>query len=672
MLFNSVAKHCEIKIPERKISMENTKKNYSMKSKLISAIAMLLVATIMLVSSTYAWFTLSTKPEVSGISTAVGANGALEMLLATQKDNAWFYGTGEVGTKTIQERNTYWGNLVDLSDKNGTYYGSKLITLYPATLNVVDGKINPGAPIKTPEYGADGRVEQVTPGGMFGIYSGTSFLEADNYGFRAVGMASGLSEREQAFRVAVSQIMVNASSAQVKARTALSANGNTLASIAIKKAMVDGATYETAEIAAVGSMISGIKEALAAVEAAYLEVIYATIYSSELGLEDLVAIAAANAAKSAAAAETSGNLGAKIAAVVTAAKEQGATLNTADLPTYTKFQEAVTKFTTAQTKHGEISGKEECTWTELSAALYPLVDIDKIKINDYTPAQVKDNTGAIASQVIAGKGINVVIPSEGGVFADIADYAGDYTVAIQINTADLKLGVDAGVVDATMKADSTLTTSIFAGAKNEINTKKPSGNSTDKPITEFYGYAIDLAFRTNASTSNLLLQTTAADRIYNGNQNEETMGKGSTMTFATTDATFTKDKMLNLMSKFEVVFYDTETTKILGYAKLDTNADNVTGTAADGITANLLMLDAEKNLITAQKDAVITALSPNVAQHVTVLVYLNGADIEDEDVAASAVQSMSGTFNIQFASSAELQPMEYSDLHQTVPAANNP
>jgi predicted house-cleaning NTP pyrophosphatase (Maf/HAM1 superfamily) len=506
---------------------------------------------------------------------------------------------------------------------------------------------------------------------MFGMYSGTSFLQTDNYGFRAIGVASGLSEREQAFRVAVSQIMVNASSAQVKARTALSANGNTLASIAIKKAMVgDTATYTSAEIGAVGSMITGIKEALAAVEAAYLELIYATIYSSELGLEDLVATAAANAAKAAAEAETSGNLGAKIAAVVAAAAEQGAELDTADLPTYTKFEEAVAKFTTAQTKHGLISGKEECTWSELSAALYPLVDIDKIKINDYTPTEVKDNTGAIASQVIAGKGINVVIPSEGGVFADIADYAGDYTVAIQINTADLKLGVDAGVVDATMKADSTLTTSIFAGAKTAINNKKPSGESADKPLTEFYGYAIDLAFRTNASTSNLLLQTAAADRIYAGNQNEETMGEGSSMTFATTDATFTKDKMLNLMSKFEVVFYDTDSEDILGYAKLDTNADNVTGTAADGITANLLMLDAEGNFITEAKDAVITDLDPNVAQHVTVLVYLDGETIENKDVAASAMQSMSGTFNIQFASSAELQPMEYSDLHTPAPKAD--
>jgi hypothetical protein len=148
------------------------------------------------------------------------------------------------------------------------------------------------------------------------------------------------------------------------------------------------------------------------------------------------------------------------------------------------------------------------------------------------------------------------------------------------------------------------------------------------------------------------------------------MGEGSSMTFATTDATFNETKMLTLMSKFKVVFYDTVSEEVLGYAKLDTDVANVTGTAADGITANLLMLDAEGNFITEAKDAVITDLDPNVAQHVTVLVYLDGETIENKDVAASAMQSMSGTFNIQFASSAELQPMEYSDLHTPAPKAD--
>ena len=65
---------------------EENKFGYGIKGKLTSAVAMLLVAVIMVVSSTYAWFTLSTAPEVTGITTAVGANGALEMALLESND----------------------------------------------------------------------------------------------------------------------------------------------------------------------------------------------------------------------------------------------------------------------------------------------------------------------------------------------------------------------------------------------------------------------------------------------------------------------------------------------------------------------------------------------------------------------------------------------------------
>ena len=70
--------------------MNSTKKNSEfggVKKKLTAAIAMLLVATIMMVSSTYAWFTLSTAPEVTGITTSVGANGNLEMALLNGNAN---------------------------------------------------------------------------------------------------------------------------------------------------------------------------------------------------------------------------------------------------------------------------------------------------------------------------------------------------------------------------------------------------------------------------------------------------------------------------------------------------------------------------------------------------------------------------------------------------------
>lgn len=94
------------------------------KKKLMGAVCMLLVASIMMVSSTYAWFTLSTAPEITGISTSVGANGNLEMALlntATYGDTSLIksaVGNSMDAGTAVTEANVTWGNLVNLSDKS--------------------------------------------------------------------------------------------------------------------------------------------------------------------------------------------------------------------------------------------------------------------------------------------------------------------------------------------------------------------------------------------------------------------------------------------------------------------------------------------------------------------------------------------------------------------------
>ena len=92
------------------------KKQQTIRQKLIAAIAMLMVSAIMVVSSSYAWFTLSTSPEVTGIETSIGANGNLEMAL-----NNGGTITSNVGDSLEEAvvKNLTWGNLVDLSDGSG-------------------------------------------------------------------------------------------------------------------------------------------------------------------------------------------------------------------------------------------------------------------------------------------------------------------------------------------------------------------------------------------------------------------------------------------------------------------------------------------------------------------------------------------------------------------------
>ena len=108
----------------------------SIRKKLIAAIAMLLVASFMVASSSYAWFTLSTAPEITGIKTSVGANGNLEMALYNGTEPTT--GVGD-SLANVLLKNLTWGNLVDLSD---SAYGLDRITLLPSRLNVMDnGKI---------------------------------------------------------------------------------------------------------------------------------------------------------------------------------------------------------------------------------------------------------------------------------------------------------------------------------------------------------------------------------------------------------------------------------------------------------------------------------------------------------------------------------------------------
>ena len=126
-----------------------------MKEKLVAAIMMLVIAASVTVTATYAWVTLSTSPEVTGVATTVAANGSLEIALAS--------GTGGIPGKTavgdstgagtaITKANTTWGNLVNLSDPS---YGLTKITLRPAALNGTSGLLS--NPLYGVGYGEDGR-----------------------------------------------------------------------------------------------------------------------------------------------------------------------------------------------------------------------------------------------------------------------------------------------------------------------------------------------------------------------------------------------------------------------------------------------------------------------------------------------------------------------------------
>lgn len=644
---------------------------YGIKGKLISALCMLLVALIMVVSSTYAWFTLSTAPEVKGISTAVGANGALEIRLNTTTDPG-----------TI--KNSTYGNLVDLSEG----YGLDTITLLPSALHLDDaGKIDPRF-LNIPQYGPDGRVTDVSGNRtQAGIFTDGVFSAADDNdtGVRAVGVASGLTPRQLAYRNAKYAASTNASLATNGAANSLNTNGAVLGNIVIKKATMAGATYTQAEIDSLQAIVDDLAGTdsktgiLTYIEDAYKQMIVAYAASAQLDrLPNVTDVTIADAVYSTVKSKIeSGELTLEgIAAsnaitVVVGADSYSFSLlgeDGAETPILTSIKALIaTKGNVSDAQDAldalKTLGKTEYEWADVSGVLNYLIYTDAVTVNGMSASEIQAEMDTFAQKVMS-EGINIQLNQGAGVYAEIADQCGNYSAAVTMTNVTVK-GMTFEELTANMVTKSNVSPAYLNLAQTAIkDAGEPSGSTASAlPMTEFYGYVIDLVFRTNAASSNLLLQTDATDRIYEGNANELTQGGGSSMTFKSASADFSTDQVKSLMGSIRIVFFGTESREVLGYAKLDVANATI---GADGVTAKMYLyeiVDGAEVLVTTKDDSVITAMAQNQEVKVSTLVYLDGEKLENKDVAATGAQSVTGKMNLQFSSSANLTPMEYGDLH---------
>lgn len=134
------------------------------KAKLMAATSLLLVSAILLSLTTYAWFILSTAPEVTEMQTTAGANGSLEIALQSGETvsdiNDIKNRVGDSSAvSSLKEANSTWGNVVDLS---GNIYGLQGLSLLPARLNMnADGTVSKSSPLKMPLFGQDGRISEL-------------------------------------------------------------------------------------------------------------------------------------------------------------------------------------------------------------------------------------------------------------------------------------------------------------------------------------------------------------------------------------------------------------------------------------------------------------------------------------------------------------------------------
>lgn len=652
--------------------MNSTKKNSEfggVKKKLTAAIAMLLVATIMMVSSTYAWFTLSTAPEVTGITTSVGANGNLEMaLLPTDGDMSKINTSVGDSTKPLNERNVTWGNLVDLSDAS---YGLSKITLNPARLSLAAGttkKIDTSSILKTAKYGNDGRVVDIagTTLAAAGYVENQGFTYDQahaSYGVRAIGSSGNLTDQEAGLISAKGQFTNYMSAARNGMSTVLATNAQDLANAIIALAMGEQDMPEASK-QAISALVTGAETALSDIESAYKEVFKGVIAANVTGATEYSAAI--------------GEVGSKTLAELTATYQD-------KLPS--NFSSALTALSTQKEAVSTAKTELEKESPNYKTALSKLVDYTKVSVNGYDVTKKPEHpdnalldkdkkvNSTFVSTVIAQGGAIVEMPDESGVFAYIGKAAGNYSAQTKVTITYQGIG-SLNNINATLKTTATVDNSVKDGL-NQLTAAASQGTATY--ITDSFGYVLDFAFRTNAAGSSLQLATDGLQRIYNGDdasQNTDTMGSGSTMTFKSAVNNGVKllsaQQVTNLMKAIRVVFINPENGTIYGVATLDditvnaNDTDAMTGKlslkkaiyAQDG---KLTINDWSPEEINAKTNLKLVDLPQNTATKVSAVVYLDG-DLVDNSMVANAKQSITGSMNLQFTSSETLVPMNYSPL----------
>lgn len=624
------------------------------RKKLMGAVAMLLVASIMVVSSTYAWFTLSTAPEITGISTSVGANGNLEIALlnsSTAADMSTI--TSAVGDssdaagRTVTEANITWGNLVDLSDSS---YGTGSFVLNPARLNAHPADdtqtLDAGGILLTAKYGNDGRVSELAANTVSGIYSTEkAAFVASGVGVRGIGVAAAMTAEQLALRNAVAQVALNTNNAKVSITNALTSNGSKLASLAMSYAnATEQAPYtpNDGDIAAVNSVGGSVANA-----------------KNLLGNAIRYAMMAEALSKSA------------------DSSTDAATYDLDDAAEYsTSIQNAITALNAIPTV-------ETADASNLKTVLDTLIDTNTMTINGFTTAQTRDesNVNALVSAVMSAGGLNVVLPANGAsAFAKVAELTGNFSANITIET--LSYGTIALTNVKASMATAKDGTYAMANVGSAIAGLSAAASTTVTPgdtvITDMYGYAVDFAVRTNAAGSNLLLQVEEAQRIYSDGDNVSTQGGGSYMQF-TKGSDLNEEQFRKLLGAVRVVFTD-ESGEIKMVAVLDVaNAVTAAGANASISDAKIRLMPVAYTLaeatgntagqltvgdaLTGDDANAIMALEQNTPAQVQAIVYLDGDVVDNSMVSATAARSMTGTMNLQFASSAALVPMDYTPLH---------
>lgn len=611
---------------ENKKTTELMSRKSTLKSKLMAAVSMLLVSAIMVSVTTYAWFILSTAPEVKGMSTTVGSNGALEMALLnndTGKDFSKI--TTNVGDSSakqpVTKANETWGNLVDLNDAS---YGLSGITMYPARLNWKAGSTDTlysrNNLLSYAQYGTDGRIADLIAADSGTNTDGGFVSDTNSYGVRAIGTAKDQDPVAAALDAAKNGFRNEFTNAKGAALTALNGSGQDIANIAYTHAKTKGATdtYTTEQVASIKNALNGLKTATDNIEKALK---YAVV------------------AKDA----NDGNITAY----------DNVTLNNDTEPVGEYYAKLTTLRTAIETALGQIpttgtATNGDFTWVQIETPYKALFDISNMTLSGKTSTEIQgmsesELTDWALGMINTGKGLELNVSA--GLFSDMANF-----VDTIVSTANIEVNVtEKSTIKATITVNKNkdVTEAHLVVLQTTVNGYTFTGNQENAKafITDKYGYAVDLAFRSNAEGK--LKLSDAAVRV-EGDDSNTTMGGGCYFT-----ANAKSDP--SALAALRIAFVNNE-NKVLAVGKLEINETN---TAANKYPVHLYSFNVKDNVLTvsdtAITDDVILDLKANEAVALTAVVFMDG------DATSFAQGEASGSLNLQFATTANLKAMQYTN-----------
>ena len=607
--------------------------------KLNVTMVLVLICLVLLIVVSYAWLTIALRPEVQRLETNVGANGSLEIALLNE---VTFADTTRIMTRVgdsavkqeVTQTNVSWGNIIQLSEG----YGLEEIVLLPARLNVTNSgddtlHVDSGL-LKTAEFGIDGRIRLLRDDTVSTTWEEnwdkgnfTYYVDGRRYGVRAIGNISNLTSQQTALADSRTYVSTYTGAAVQKAQNTWREHGSGLIEIIYRHYALKQNAFTKEDALIMQGYAEGMVEAT--------EYVLDAMYQTAIGFAASNIVDEPEFEYFCDQINNPANYG-NISSLLGAIGGEGEDYEKM-IDSLEKAEKMFADAQSALTTSYSLSYK--CQWETIGEVLSLLMSPDHIYLGD----KLLSNPDAF--EQLAANNV-LMISSDCGVMGQISDFAGNYIAyTVWKDNINLELLTASKEKNGFLLEMHTVLKSIQAS----------SGGWTRANLDDTYGFAIDLAFRCN-TPSDLQLQTWAEMRVEDTSEFPVTQGSGSFMKFHSDN--MDHDQLINLMNTLRVGFLS-DRGELLGVAKLDLSKSK----EEEGeIFAPLYLweyaFEEEGSLAMTKRSnsAIIRDLPQNSPTIITVVVWMDGDSVSNSMVGQLAQQSMSGTMNLQFTSSADLVP----------------